>query len=172
MRYALLVVVLLAVAAAVTGVSLGQSDDTTHTATDREPVASNCGSTTGGTQLPRPATKVLKRVAFAGYPAPGWEQGDATQRASRWNDRFFAKFGLWVRGSDEIVLSVSPPLLMRGWTADRNSSTITLAPCQSRWVAFPGGFLIPKPRQCIHLGVAIGDQSRSVPFGIGVNCPA
>jgi hypothetical protein len=64
----------------------------------------------------------------------------------------------------------------RSWgTTDHDgvaTEAFEVGPCAgaSKWIVFPGGYLVTTPR-CVHLSVVAGDHREQVRVGIGTACP-
>jgi hypothetical protein len=133
-----------------------------------------CPSTPPG----KAATYATANVAFA--RDAGTREGEKVQSARMGGDLpWFAKFGLYVRGSEDVVVRVPAGqrevVKIRGWgsNADELRSDILVPPtpgCRAAWTVYPGG-LVFSGRRCVRLEVeGSGSRRGSALFGLRKDC--
>lgn len=124
------------------------------------------------------ATYANANVAFA--RDAGTREGGKVQSARIGGDLpWFAKFGLYVRGNQDVVVRVPAGqrevVKIRGWQSGANevpSSVLvrSTSGCRAIWTVYPGG-LVFSGRRCVRLEVAgPGSQRGSALVGLRKDC--
>jgi hypothetical protein len=141
---------------------------------ERSTAHAPCVSTPPG----KGATYANAHVAFARDAAT--REGEEVQSARSGGDLpWFAKFGLYVRGTEDVVVRVPvgqrDVVKIQGWGSDPHElrSDILVqstAGCDAIWTAYPGG-LVFSGRRCVRLDVeGPGSRGGSARFGLRKDC--
>ena len=121
--------------------------------------------------LPRRRISPFANVAFPRLVRPGHDLGDAVYPYP--GRRLYAKIPLFVRGRASVTVSVAEPARI-SWGRDGEQTDVTIvrgARCaHAGWHGFPGGFIVPRPGQCVELQVTTRERTKTVPFGVGAEC--
>jgi hypothetical protein len=150
----------------------GESGGGSHLSTTRGP----CLSSPPG----KAATYANASIAFA--RDAGTREGEEVQSTRLGGELpWFAKFGLYVRGNQEVVVRVPARqrdvVKIRGWGSTANElHTDILVPsmsgCRAIWSVYPGG-LVFSGRRCVRLVVeGPGSRRGSALFGLRRDCSA
>ncbi|MBM2621321.1 hypothetical protein JIG36_38045 [Actinoplanes sp. LDG1-06] len=86
--------------------------------------------------------------------------------------RLFAKTGLLVRAGTEVELTATTEDVTIGWgSPGPEATTITVPACPSAagWLAFPGGYHVPKP-MCVNLIVRAHGREERAEVRVGADC--
>lgn len=139
-----------------------------------------CAQDVGTSRRPDPSLQVV--LGVAGLPTAARAAALQTARTGERDRRIrlFAKTGLLVRAGAAFQLVVPPELTNRlsiAWgNAHPPHGRLVVSGCGrhgragARWLAYAGGYFVPRP-ECVSLLVVTAHRRQRVRIGLGTPCP-